>query len=182
MSLNRLFLASVLALVGVSANAFAQSSPTSASSGSSSSPPPCEDACCFKQSVVDGKVKFECVSNWCQASCELVYPTGKDGKPDLNKKPTCGCQAAPPPVNPPPVNPPPVKPPEGEDSSCREGKVCKVGRKCVGKFTGKEGSCKFNLLRGGCYCETGPIISNPVSPISEGASAISGAFRSLGGR
>lgn len=174
MSLKRLFLASVLALVGVSASAFAQSSTNSTSSGSSSSTPPCEDACCFKQSVVDGKVKFECLTNWCQATCQLVYPKGQDGKPDLNKKPSCGCQDAPPNNG---GNPPP-----SDDTSCREGKVCKEGKKCVGKLTGKEGSCKFNLLRGGCYCDTGSIISNPVNPISQSASAISGAIRSIGGR
>ena len=183
MSLKRLFFAAVLAVVGLSGVASAQATANSVSSGSSSSAPGCDDACCFKQSVVDGRTKFECVSNWCQQSCELVYPKGQDGKPDFNKKPTCGCIAAPPqPPAQPPAKPPvspPVNPP-GDETSCREGKVCKEGRKCVGKITGKEGTCKFNVLRGGCYCETGSIISNPLSPISSGVSAISSSARSIG--
>jgi hypothetical protein len=102
MSIKRLFFAAVLAVVGFSGYVSAQSSSTSILSGSAilsssaSSARGCDDACCFKQSVVNGKVKFECVSNWCQQSCELVYPKGQDGKPDFNKKPTCGCVAAPP--------------------------------------------------------------------------------------
>lgn len=176
MSIKRLFLAAVLAAVGFSGYVSAQSSTNSVSSGSASSAPGCDDACCFKQSVVNGKVKFECVSNWCQQSCELVYPKGQDGKPDFNKKPTCGCVAAPPQ---PPVNPPGNPP--GDETSCREGKVCKEGRKCVGKITGKEGKCQFNVLRGGCYCETGGIISNPLSSISSGVSSISSSVRAIGG-
>lgn len=172
MNVKRVLMSAVVALVGSSSVALAQSS------GASSSSAPCEDACCFKQSVVDGKTKFECISNWCQQSCELVYPKGQDGKPDFNKKPSCGCVAAPP-AAPPPPQQPPGNPP-GDETSCRENGVCKENKKCVGKFTKKEGTCKFNVLRGGCYCETGGIISNPLSPITSGVSSVRSAASSIG--
>lgn len=141
MSLKRLFCAAVVAVVSFSGAVFAQSSTNSASSASSPSAPGCDDACCFKQSVVDGRIKFECVANWCQASCELVYPKGQDGKPDLNKKPSCGCQAGPPPQQPPP-------PGNSDNTNCAsKTSAAQCGGECH-TDDGKVGQCIWVKDRG----------------------------------
>ena len=182
MMFKRIFFGAALACLGFSAVATAQTGGFTVEGGSASSQPPCEDACCFKQSKGDdGRVKFECVSNWCQQTCQLVYPKGADGKEDFNKKPSCGCNAAPPPSQPPPGSPPPP----ADDGGCRDkAGTCQKGKECIGKMSKTKGKCDFNLLRGGCYCDTGPLIKNPLSSVQSDASTASStanSVRSIGG-
>jgi hypothetical protein len=155
MSLKRSFIAAVVVALGLSGVASAQvgSSTNSAPSSASSAAPGCEDACCFKQSVVDGKTKFECVANWCQQKCELVYPKGADGKPDFNKKPGCGCNADQPPGGPQP-------PPTGGENCGSKTEPGQCGGQCY-TADGKIGQCSWDKKK--CACDM-----NPCKPLGIG--------------
>jgi hypothetical protein len=140
-----LAMCAALLLTSVSAPVFAAETPVPQSTQTPTQPS-CDDACCFKESVgADGKKQFSCESNWCQQTCGLVYPPGKDGKPDFNKKPSCGCQAA-------PAAPAPAVPPTTQQK-CSDRPVCEG--ECLGRFSRQRGQCRFSAVRGGCYCETG---------------------------